>query len=428
MPQALYNGQYSICEPWSLGFWFATSTQPGTRKGDMVTARCSLSALRFALRHLYEPSLLQSSPLAAHIAPADETGPTSLRLALIAAIEALKPGPEGPPQSPARRAYEILYYRYVQQCTVEEVADQVGLSLRHLKREHRKALERLTQHLSERYPINFDVNGRTLSPAADLPRQTPAPGNTAALAAVLPAVLALLEPMCQRHAVQIETAGVEALPPALTDSVTLRQMLLSVLCVAIRRAAGGRVSLAARMQPWCLEVCIHSLGGEAQPAAHAEDAASLQVACDLASACGAGLTVAPEAPFAATLLLPAAQQVPVLIVDDHHDALRLIERYLTDTRYRPYSASDATTALKLAIEVVPQAILLDVMMPGADGWELLGRLKQHPRTGHIPVIACTIVAQEELALSLGVGGFLRKPLSRGELLAALDRVIPPAQD
>jgi CheY-like chemotaxis protein len=393
----------------------------------MVTAHLSLADLRFALRHLYEPGLLQSNPLSAHIAPADEAGATSLRMALTDAIEALKPGPEGPPQSPARRAYEILYYRYVQQCTVEEVAHQVGLSLRHLKREHRKALERLAQHLSERYNVSFDLHARGPSaPAAPVPQKT-APARTAALAAVLPAVLALLEPMRRRHGVEIEIAEVDALPPVLTDAVTLRHLLLSVLCVALRRAANGRVSLVARMQPWHLEVFIRSEGGAPQMLAQEEDAASLQVAHDLASSFGAGLTISGEGPFSAIVSLPTAQRVPVLIVDDHKDALQLIERYLTDTRYRPYTARDAAAALKLAVEIVPRAIVLDVMMPEVDGWELLGRLKQHPRTGHIPVIACTILAQEELALSLGVSAFLRKPLNRNDLLAALDSVIPPAQ-
>jgi CheY-like chemotaxis protein len=71
--------------------------------------------------------------------------------------------------------------------------------------------------------------------------------------------------------------------------------------------------------------------------------------------------------------------------------------------------------------VSPQAILLDVMMPQVDGWKVLARLRQHPATEQIPVIVCTIMAQEELALALGAGGFLRKPVSRQDFLDALDR-------
>jgi len=64
---------------------------------------------------------------------------------------------------------------------------------------------------------------------------------------------------------------------------------------------------------------------------------------------------------------------------------------------------------------------LDVMLPGIDGWELLGQLREHPQTSCIPVVVCTILPQEPLALALGAAAFLRKPVSREALLSALDR-------
>jgi CheY-like chemotaxis protein len=64
---------------------------------------------------------------------------------------------------------------------------------------------------------------------------------------------------------------------------------------------------------------------------------------------------------------------------------------------------------------------MDVMLPGMDDWDLLGRLRAHPRMHATPIIACTILPQEKLALALGAAGFLRKPISRETFLAALDR-------
>ena len=77
----------------------------------------------------------------------------------------------------------------------------------------------------------------------------------------------------------------------------------------------------------------------------------------------------------------------------------------------------------MADKISPQIIVLDVMMPHVDGWEILGRLRQHPVTGQIPIIVCTILAQEELALSLGASSFIRKPITRQAFLAALDHQI-----
>lgn len=59
-------------------------------------------------------------------------------------------------------------------------------------------------------------------------------------------------------------------------------------------------------------------------------------------------------------------------------------------------------------------------MPQIDGWEILGRLRNHPQTHHIPVIVCTILSQEEMALTLGASGFIHKPISRQNLLTELD--------
>jgi CheY-like chemotaxis protein len=63
------------------------------------------------------------------------------------------------------------------------------------------------------------------------------------------------------------------------------------------------------------------------------------------------------------------------------------------------------------------------MLPGIDGWELLGRLREHPQIGTAPIIVCTILPQEEFALTLGAAEFLRKPVSREALLSALDQAL-----
>jgi CheY-like chemotaxis protein len=130
-------------------------------------------------------------------------------------------------------------------------------------------------------------------------------------------------------------------------------------------------------------------------------------------------------PFAATLVLPVAQQVSVLMVDDNADTLRLLQRYLTGTCYQFIGTRDPEQVVTIAEESAPQVIVMDIMLPGIEGWELLGRLRTHPKTRDVPIIVCTILPQEQLALSLGAAEFLRKPISREALLSALDRQIDP---
>jgi PleD family two-component response regulator len=126
-------------------------------------------------------------------------------------------------------------------------------------------------------------------------------------------------------------------------------------------------------------------------------------------------------PLIATLVLPAVEQVAVLFVDDNADTLQLYQRYLAGTRYPFLGARDPQQAMSLAEELSPSIIVLDLMLPGVDGWELLGRFRAHPRTQGVPIIVCSILEQRELAFLLGAAEFLVKPVSRDVLLAALDR-------
>ena len=129
--------------------------------------------------------------------------------------------------------------------------------------------------------------------------------------------------------------------------------------------------------------------------------------------------VAGDASFIAHLHLRAAAQATILFIEDNPDTLQLYRRYLAGTGYRfAGAATDEQIAAALA-EVVPQVIVLDVMLSGMDGWEVLGRLRTHPRTQEIPVVMCSILPLEQLALNLGASAFLQKPVSREALLATL---------
>jgi CheY-like chemotaxis protein len=129
-----------------------------------------------------------------------------------------------------------------------------------------------------------------------------------------------------------------------------------------------------------------------------------------------------ETPFIIQLAWPTAEHLAVLVIEDNADTLRLFQRYLSGTRYPFIGASDPEQAVALAEKLDPRIIVLDVMLPGIDGWELLGRLREHPSIRGTPVMVCTILPQQQLATTLGAAGFLRKPFTQAELLSALDRL------
>jgi DNA-binding response OmpR family regulator len=111
------------------------------------------------------------------------------------------------------------------------------------------------------------------------------------------------------------------------------------------------------------------------------------------------------------------------MIDDNIDVLQLVDRYLIGTRFRFLGTSNPERVLTIAGDYLPRIILIDVMLPGIDGWELLGRLREGLETRSIPIIVCTFLPQEELALSLGASEFLHKPFTRSVLLSILNHVI-----
>jgi CheY-like chemotaxis protein len=117
--------------------------------------------------------------------------------------------------------------------------------------------------------------------------------------------------------------------------------------------------------------------------------------------------------------LPTSPRQTVLVVDDNTDALELFQRYLGSCGYRVVTAQTARKALSLARRLQPHAIILDLMMPEQDGWDLMQVLLNQPETSHIPIIVCSVLKQKELALSLGATVFLDKPVTEQTLLAAL---------
>ena len=109
----------------------------------------------------------------------------------------------------------------------------------------------------------------------------------------------------------------------------------------------------------------------------------------------------------------------LLIIDDNQGLLDLLHRYLTGQPCLMTGTRSGTEGLRLAEETAPDAIVVDVMMPDMDGWDVLQRLCVNPRTAGIPVIVCSVLGDPGLARALGASLYLRKPIDRETFLAAL---------
>jgi CheY-like chemotaxis protein/two-component sensor histidine kinase len=113
----------------------------------------------------------------------------------------------------------------------------------------------------------------------------------------------------------------------------------------------------------------------------------------------------------------------ILVIDDDAATRDLLTRFLRREGFAVRAAQDGVTGLRMARELRPNAILLDVMMPRMDGWAVLSALKADtdPALAETPVIMVTVVQERGLAFSLGAADYLTKPVQWPRLKAALDR-------
>jgi PAS domain S-box-containing protein len=111
----------------------------------------------------------------------------------------------------------------------------------------------------------------------------------------------------------------------------------------------------------------------------------------------------------------------VLVIDDDARVHDMLQRSLAKEGLRVIAAHSGEEGLKMARELHPDAITLDVMMPGMDGWAVLAALKSDPELADIPVIMLTIVDDQNMGYSLGATDYLTKPIDRDRLTAILKR-------
>lgn len=397
--------------------------------------------LHYALQHLYDPKELRKSSLLALLNVQAQHSPlTALRRMLSDAIESLKPARNVPLDAYAWRIYNILTYRYVERLSQREVADDLALSVRQLRRDEHAAIRVLADQLRHQYTGDSGVgeSPNVYTAVAEMPPghqreldwlTKTFPSETVDVVTIVEMALRTISPLLVASSILVTTDIPPGLPPIVGQLAMIRQALLNVLTLAIHAVPSGRIHIAVTTAQKDIRFCIQAENGETGAAHLREEMAgeSIAVSRQLVELSGGTLQLAASRlayMCEVTISLPAAVtgQIPVLAIDDNTDTLMLIQRYLSGSLYRFVGVSNPEEALQCAAEIHPQFILLDVMLPETDGWELLGRLREHPETYATPVIICTILPQEKLALALGATAFLQKPVNWDTLLTLLARL------
>ncbi|MBI3958814.1 MAG: response regulator [Chloroflexi bacterium] len=387
--------------------------------------------VREALGHLYDHAFLQIHPLS-HLLmdqSADEAGITLHRL-LVEKIEHLRPVAFVPLTAPAWRPYMALYLRYVEGMNPAQVAEDLTISPRQLRREHLKAVEAIADLLWDEYstrilPLSTDPSTRRQGNET-LDSEIARLGTTAGVAQqrtplreAIQSAIATLADLAEARQTEVTLHLPEGLLNVWIDRVILRQVLLNVLSHFLDMGSNGQVTVQAQVENEQLTLWISYARGDGSLPPEQEHE-RLEVVARLVQIQGGKATsYRSDNRRVVELSLPVRQTPTILVIDDNPDILQLFRRFLGHREYQIIGETDATAALRLAREIRPHIILLDVMMPEQDGWEVLQHLHNHPATARMPVIVCSVLQEKALALSLGAAGFLAKPVTQQSLLEAL---------
>lgn len=381
--------------------------------------------LRDALANIFDFVVLEKHPLN-EIAPRPNAAlrrSENLRRFIWDGIERLKPDEESRHKdTPEWRYYAVLSGRYIQGDSVLEIQKRLALGERQERRLHSRALGLLENVLWDQISSGDSAPPAQGENAQDFPLRLEA----ISLAKIIEEATGLYAGRVPASRVALALNLPASLPLIRTDRVILRLILLDLFSRLWPLCTEGCIALDA--QPVSGFIRLDVTGNTPQLAASFERDfwAQSQAAYWVERLQGKISLICEQETnrslFHFSLEFPQAAQVTLLVVDDHEAAIRIIERYLNPTNITVIGLTDPTQVLLQARKTHPQGILLDVMMPNTDGWELIQGLKADPEVRAIPVVICSVWDQPDLAHSLGANGFLKKPISQANLLQELTRL------
>ena len=378
--------------------------------------------VRDLLANLYDYLKLVNNPVArqlgADAAGADRAG--AVRSKVFAAIDELKSDSSPRLASRQNRLYNILLLRYVDEQATNETLTQLALSERQYYREHQRALKTISQIMWDKYlaaPTEPDARD-SLIENLDLAQRAAGRGALDP-AEELDAAMAATRIMAQRHGVTLLYDATEAPANLSLTQPVFRQCLIMLISKLIPLTARqGTIRIAWRVNDGLSLVCRVDAVGDSwleSMTALADDAVFGELTKRLnaeltARLCGAGGRLA--------LRFDQARR-KILIVDDNPDTIALFRRYLANLPYQVLTAGDEAEALRIARGANLLCIILDILLPGKDGWQVLQACKSHPDSADVPVLVCSALDMGALALSLGADAYMAKPPSREAFLALL---------
>jgi PAS domain S-box-containing protein len=290
---------------------------------------------------------------------------------------------------------------------------------------------------------------------------------TFALEPLIHECLHTVEPMLRGEKVRLLAEVSPGLPPLTTDKDRLQQILTNLLGNAVKFTENGSIKVTAEQRGGEIAIAVADTGiGIPAPALerifeefHQVDAGTtrqyggtglgLSISRHFARLLGGDITVKSTAGLGSTFSIvipvrneagrdaarharsssddsvtspPVTHQKTLLVIDDDPNVVYLLRENLAEAGFSVVGAGSAEEGRRRARQFRPFAIILDILMPQQDGWQMLHELKNDASMRDIPIIVLSVVDNKELAYRLGAFDCLLKPVDRDLMLATLSRI------
>jgi len=383
--------------------------------------------LRAVLQRWHDRAYLENHALAQRVSScANVLGLTrgqALRRLLRMAIEEMQPDPGIPAHAPEARPYEILCRHYIGDQPIIKVAQDLGIGERQAYRELRRGVEALASIVAKELRSGATPLRRLSQFHQEVEHLARSRATRADLVPLLREVVDQARPLAAQQGIELTFYTHVTNLRRAVNRVMLRQAVLNLLSHMIRHQKDGVVALglAHRDRAALLTFSYHP----AAELAEADPAQPYAISRGLFASLGAEMSMHSlgDGRSSLTVRLPLEDTYTLLIVDDNAGLTALFTRYLQSLPIRVQSAPDMANALALLDELRPDVIILDIMIPEHDGWDILSAIREREAGQTARIVVCSVIDDPELAFALGADAFLLKPVRRAELMATLERVL-----
>jgi CheY-like chemotaxis protein len=394
--------------------------------------------LRDTLAHLYDPDYHPSSGLCPLIGCDSGEGAIAVQAAIMRLIEDLRPDDDIPHSARTWQFFDVLHDRYVLKLTQEETGERLHMSVSSVRRAQREAEHALAQRIWDRHNQHSSTNSHPhdiiggASPAGgegsahpdwqSLVQQNLASlhdGQSPVVVDVGKSIIDIVElekPLTSSRGLDLRAEEAKQELIAAIHPSVLRQIL--VMAIGMYVEPGDTHEITIRSQQNYGRIQLQITGPPSTPG----DIPSHKMLEEMVMSQGGDINVVEEERILKFYFdLPAAGDITVLVVDDNPDTVYYYRRCVESTRYRIVNERQGRQVFSAFDTHKPDVIVLDIMLPDTDGWELLSQLHQYPSTRSIPIIVASVIKERDLALSLGATDCLFKPVEFERFLQALDQ-------